>query len=177
MEGLTFIRDLTWPEVFEIWRGNEEKLVKWEEVYKRRGFDSWEAWRKDLITPWHLDTRTWKLYRIEQPGKTIANFHGGPFRGWTERYYNGATVPTFAEIMKHPGLQTVHAFKDFITNFPSPTTVTGVQNDDGIVIIEGMHRCTSIVMADAEGKTLTPEMFIALGDYVPGHLPLVGKRD
>ncbi|MCC6563700.1 hypothetical protein IT087_02300, partial [Candidatus Uhrbacteria bacterium] len=51
-------------------------------------------------------------------------------------------------------------------------TITGVQNDDGIVIIEGMHRCTSIVLGRLE-----PEIYIALADYQPGHLPLVGKRD
>lgn len=177
LPGLTYIRDLTWTEVFEIWRGNEEHLTKWEEIYKKRGFETWEAWRKNLIAPMELEQRTWKLYRIEHPGKTIAGFHGGPFRGWTERYYNGAIAPTFDKIIQHPDIKTVHAFKDFIANFPSPTTVTGVQNDDGIVIIEGMHRSASVVMAEAQGKNLEPEILIALADYVPGHLPLVGKRD
>ncbi|MCK9361224.1 hypothetical protein M0Q28_03255 [Patescibacteria group bacterium] len=177
MEGLTFVRDLTWPEVFKIWRGNEEHLEKWKELYKKRGFETWEVWRRNLIAPMDLESRTWKLYRIETPGKTIANFHGGPFRGWTERYYDGVAAPEFREIIKHPNIKTVFAFQDFIANFPSPTTVTGVQNDDGVVIIEGMHRSTSVVLAAAEGKDLEPEMYIALADYQPGHLPLVGKRD
>jgi hypothetical protein len=174
---LSFVRDLTWPEVFEIWRANEEYLTKWEEVYKRRGFETWEAWRTNLIVPMELESKTWKLYRIERPTQTIAGFHGGPFRGWTERYYDGATVPEFRAIVRHPEIKTVHAFQDFISNFPSPTTITGVQNDDGIVIVEGMHRCTSLVLAEAQGKHLDPELYIALADFVPGHLPLVGKRD
>ena len=82
MDGLTFIRDLTWPEVFEIWRANEEHLEKWKELYTKRGFGTWEAWRKNLIAPMELESRSWKLYRIEQPAKTVAGFHGGPFRGW-----------------------------------------------------------------------------------------------
>ena len=172
MEGLTFIRDLTWPEVFEIWRANEEHLEKWKELYTKRGFETWEAWRKNLIAPMDLESRTWKLFRIEQPAKTVAGFHGGPFRGWTERYYNSVAAPEFRTIIRHPDIQTVFAFKDFIANFPSPTTVTGVQNDDGIVIIEGMHRCTSVVLGNLE-----PEMYISLADYMPGHLPVVGKKD
>lgn len=172
MNGLTFVRDLAWPEVFEIWRANEEHLTKWEEIYKKRGFETWKDWRKNLIAPMDLEARSWKLYRIDQPSETIAGFHGGPFRGWTERYYNGAAAPDFSTIIQHPDIQNVFAFKDFIANFPSPTTITGVQNDDGVVIIEGMHRCTSVVL----GK-LNPEIYIALADHVPGHLPLVGKRD
>lgn len=170
--GLTFVRDLSWSEAFEIWRKNEECLEKWKEVYERRGFSSWEAWRKDLIAPWNLEARTWKLYKIDQPTKTVSKFHGGPFLGWTERYYNEATAPTFTEIVTHPDIQTVPAFKDFVTNFPSPTTITGVQNDDGIVIIEGMHRCAALVFGN-----LNPEIYIALADFEPGHLERVGKKD
>lgn len=177
MPGLTFIRELTWSDVFEIWRKNEEALEKWKEVYTRRGFETWEAWRKNLIAPWNLESRTWKLYRIKDAANVIADFHGGPFRGWTERYYNGVIAPTFREIIRHPDIRTVHAFKDFISDFPSPTTVTGIQNDDGVVIIEGMHRCTSVVLAESQGAPIEPELYIALADYVPGHLPLVGKRD
>lgn len=44
---LEFIKDLTWPEVFEVWRQNEENRKNWKQHYAERGFGSC-AW----LWPW-----------------------------------------------------------------------------------------------------------------------------
>ena len=175
--GLTFVRDLTWPEVFEIWRANEEHLEHWKELYTQRGFSSWEAWRRPYAEAHGLSKKSWKLFRIDHPMTTVPTFHGGPFRGWTERFYNGTAAPTFQTIAQHPEIQTHTGIREILEHFPAPTTLTGVQNDDGVVIVEGMHRCATLALAEAEKRTIQADVFIALADYEPGQLTIVGKRD
>lgn len=175
--GLTFIRDLTWEDVFEIWRGNEEHRPNWIKLYTERGFSSWTDWRRPYADQLGLPTKSWKLYRVDDASITVPNLHGGPFRGWSERFYNGVSVPTFKEIVNHPDIKSHTGILDIEEHFPVPTTITAVQNDDGIILTEGMHRCAAIAIASAENKNIATELYIALSDYEPGHLPLVGKRD
>lgn len=175
--GLTFLRDLTWPDVFEIWRENEEHLDHWKQLYTERGFSSWEDWRRPYAEAHGLSRKSWKLFRVEHPMITVQTFHGGPFRGWTERFYEGAPAPDFHTLAQHPDIQTHTGIREIMERFPSSTTITGVQNDDGIVIVEGMHRCAALALAAAEKRDIKSEVYIALADFEPGHLSIVGKRD
>src|SRR5687768_15402658 len=175
ISGLTFVRDLTWDEVFEIWRSNEEHRENWKKLWQERGFASWADWRKTYADQFGLPAKSWKLYRVDDASTTVPDFRGGPFRGWTERFYNGVSAPTFKEIVTHPDIQSHTGILDMKKNFPVPTTITGVHNDDGIIITEGMHRCAAIALAAVDGENIAPELFIALSDKERGHLPLVGK--
>jgi hypothetical protein len=175
--GLTLIRELSWNDVFEFWRENEEHRENWTKLWKERGFASWADWRKTYADGLGLPSKSWKLYRVDDASISIPDFHGGPFRGWTERFYNGASAPAFKEIVKHPDIRSHTGILDIKKHFPVPTTITGVQNDDGIVITEGMHRCAAIALAAADGQNIATELYIALSDKEPGHLPLIGKRD
>jgi len=166
MHGLELIRPIAWAEVFEIWRADEESRPNWIAVWKERGFSSWEEWRvTTIVAPLDLVSREWRLYRVNDPMRTVPTFRGGPFRTWAERYYNGEEMPTFAEIAKHPDFETGEGVPELMENFPKETTVTGIVTDIGIVIGEGMHRCTAVARAAIVGRAIAGEFFIALADF------------
>lgn len=173
---MEYVKDLTWEDVFEIWRQNEEGRQNWIEHFQSRGFKSWEEWRKTYVKPLGLPNRQYKLYSVINPEQTVLTFHGGPFRSWTERFYGDTHVPTFAEfaslsqIQEHPGIQEI------MNNFPTDTVVTGVTTDDGVVIVEGMHRCCAVALAARQGRRIASGFHIALADYKPGVLPMVGRH-
>lgn len=105
----------------------------------------------------------------------IPSFRGGPFNGWIKNIYGDAgTTPTFMIIaqkldeMKHEGIRSL------LESFPNRTVVIGVVTGDDIVIVEGMHRCSAIALAAAEGKTVETKLLIALGSELPGDLSVVG---
>ena len=76
---LTHLGDLTWPDVFEIWRKNEADSEAWRTAYTARGFDSWAAWRMSYAEPLKLPTLSWALYQVDEPVATVPQFFGGPF--------------------------------------------------------------------------------------------------
>src|SRR5690349_9801703 len=93
-DQFTLMRPLPWSEVWEIWRTNEANRAAWTQHFTSRGFKSWEEWRQNYINDFHCAERQWQLYRIVNPLQSIPNFHGGPFRTWIERYYDGQPQPT-----------------------------------------------------------------------------------
>jgi len=92
-----YVKPLTWQEVFAIWRENEAGNPNWEAHYKERGFNSWEEWRSAYAEPLKCAGREWELYKILDPMQSMPKFHGGPFRGWKEKYYGEDNFPTFAQ--------------------------------------------------------------------------------
>ncbi len=59
-------------------------------------------------------------------------------------------------------------------NFPGATTLSGLLTDQGIVIIEGMHRSCALALAAQNHKTVTTEIKICLADTRGEVLPLTG---
>lgn len=175
MQDLEFIRPLGWNEVFEFWRGNEAGNPDWVKVAQDRGFDSWEEWRRTYVAPFRLEEREWTLHRVTDPMVSVPKFHGGPFRGWIEKIYGDAgPTPTFEEVAKRPAAQENGRVLSLLESFPAETTITGVRTPQGIVVLEGTHRCAAIALAKAGGKTIRTDLTIALGSALPGDLPIVG---
>ncbi len=175
MNDLEFEKDLAWADVFEIWRENEEDRENWKRLWKEKGFDSWEEWRMRYAEPFKLPEREWKLYRVKNVLKLVPTFRGGPFRAWVERFYDGREAPAFSELIRHPELKTHGGVIDIMNNFPEKTTISAVETADGIVIVEGMHRCAAIALSEANGKQINTTLKIALGSELPGELPVIGK--
>jgi len=175
MNGLTEIKKLSWSDVFDIWRQNEENSEHWQKYWKAKGFESWEAWRNHTHANLHGETLSWTLYKVEDPAKTVLQFLGGPFRSWTKWFYLNNTHPSFTDIVQHPGIQNHRAILELIDSFPSPTTITGVKTSDGIVVIEGMHRTCALALSIVQNRPITPKLYIALADF-PGELPLLGAE-
>lgn len=167
---LDYVRSLTWPEVKEMWRGNEEYLEHWQKYWKAQGYKSWEEWRKKFFWRFNTARADWALYRISSPQESIPLFKPGSFRGWRKFYYPNFTYTTFAEltlnsnIINHP---PIREFQDHLKKM-GHTTIIGLVDPDSttITVIEGMHRCaaycTSMLTELSENRPKT-EFYIALG--------------
>lgn len=176
LHGLEHIRPLSWQETFGFWRDSEGSSLHWLRLARDRGFDSWAEWRLAYAPPFRLPERAWNLYRVADPLREVPRFRGGPFKGWIERTYGDAgAMPQFRVIAERlTDIQRGYVRK-LMADFPNETTVIGVRTDDGIVIIEGTHRCCAIAKAASEGAAIETDLHIALGSCLPGGLPIVGK--
>lgn len=175
LEGLEPLRPLTWTEVFGFWRENEAGNPDWQKHAIERGFASWEEWRATYVAPFHLTERTWRLYRVMDPLSAVPTFHGGPFRAWVEQFYGDAgTTPTFSVIAQRVAEKKNGRVEALLKDFPERTVVTGIETEQGIVIVEGTHRCAAIARAAAERRPIEMELLLALGSALPGPLPIVG---
>lgn len=175
LHGLTHLRSLTWNDVFAIWRANEGDDSHWGPHARERGFPDWAAWRMSYATPLRCPEREWHLFRIDNPFVSVPTFLGGPFRSWRERFYGGVDHPTFATLAEHASIQTHGTVLDMIAHFPMETTITGLRTDHGVIVIEGMHRCSAIALAAARGQHVATTMTIALADASGETLPPVGR--
>ena len=160
-----YIKNLSWKDVFDMWRESEENLPHWIDVYKAKNFDSWEAWRSGAVKSLKLDERQWKLYKIIDPLASVPYFYGGPFKTWREKYYDGKEFVTFAELVGHPEIKNNSVINEIKDNFPKQTEFMGLQTEEGIVIIDGMHRCSAIALATRENRDIETSATIALARF------------
>lgn len=174
--NLKLIKPLTWPEVFEIWRQNEDYPGShWISLWQERGFKSWEAWRTTYIKPNGLDELQWGLYEIENPPQAIPLFHGGPFRSWIEKFYQGRENPTFAALAEMLEIQAHQGILNMLANFPKETTISAVIINKEAYVVEGMHRCAALALAAKQSLKLDSRVKVALAQYNRDKLPIVGK--
>jgi len=174
---LQLIKKLSWPEVFEIWRKNEDYSGShWIEHWQSRGFSSWQEWRERYVKPWGLDHLDWELYEIINPVETVAEFCGGSFRSWAEKFYNGKDNPSFIELAANPEIQNHQGVLKFFNNFPKETIISAVILNGKIVIVEGMHRCAALGLAAHYGKKIDTKVQLALAQYDMQSLPVIGQQ-
>lgn len=178
-DNLKFIRPLTWDEVFETMRQNEDYPGShWIPLWQQRGFKSWEEWRMTYVKRFELDKlNDWGLYEIIDPLKTVPDFCGGSFTSWVKRFYQGEANPSFAKLAQHPEIQSHQGMISFMNNFPRETTISAVILDDKIVIVEGMHRCAAIALAASQSKAIKTNMKICLATHYLDKLPIAGQAD
>lgn len=175
LDGLTVVEPLTWVQVFAVWRANEGDDSHWGPHARERGFPNWEAWRMTYALPLRLPERAWYMFRVADSLTSVPTFRGGPFGSWIRRFYAGDPHPTFATLAQHPDIRTHGTVRALQRSFPLETAISGLLTDDGIVIVEGMHRCCAIALAAAEGTPLTTTLTIALADARNETLPAVGQ--
>lgn len=175
--ALIEIKNLTWDEVFSLWRDNEAHVPRWIEHYKAAGYANWDEWRKHSMHDLDLQKLDWKLYDIEDPAHTVSEFYGGPFRTWIKHQYDGQRTMQFSELAKKPAVQESLTTNQIIENFPKHSTLMGLRTPQGIFIIEGMHRCCALAVAAYKNIELSPNIQIALADYMDQEIPLSGHED
>lgn len=171
IDGLIFEKNLSWPEVFDIWEANEAGNPGWIRLYRERGFGNWRDWRYSYVKNLQPENLSWCLYQIKNPLASVPNFRGGPFGAWM-KYYQGRPSMSFAELAKNKSVRAVQRTRQFIRFFPEKTTLIGlVTRDKKITIIEGTHRCLAMAMIKESGRDFRAEIFIALApvklDYLP----------
>lgn len=175
MKNLEKIKSATWNEVFEIWKQNEANEPHWIELYKNRGFNSWEDWRINYIKPLGLSELSWDLYKINKPLETVPNFFGGPFKAWKEIFYKKRKTLKFSKLAKLPEIKMHQGILKIKENFPQKTAFIGIIVNGRIHIIEGMHRSAAVALLKEEKRELKSEIIIALSKYPTADLPVVGQ--
>jgi len=170
MEDLRFLNDISWREVFSAWRDQESMLPKWIEHYTQRGFHSWDSWRNSSVEVLHPENLSWKLYEITDPVKTVPNFYIGPFRSWIKKY-SIAKPTTFHELVEHQQFQE----EKKTGPFPEATMLVGLQNEGRIIIIEGVHRCCALAVAQKQNISIKLKVFLACADF-KDELPQLGQE-
>jgi len=174
-EQYKWIRELSFADVFEIWRRNEEGKEQWESHARERGFRGWEEWRMRYVKALGLRKRHWSLYQVINPLAVVPKWRGGPFKTWMERHYGGIFTPTFAQLAKQPDMQKHAGPKEAQGAFPRTTTVIALFRDGQLVVIEGMHRCVAIALAARVGRPIETSLFAALADASGEELKPVGQ--
>ncbi|MDO8425321.1 MAG: hypothetical protein Q7T01_02300 [bacterium] len=175
LKGLIPMEPLSWEQVFAFWRENEGDDSHWGLHARSRGFPEWAAWRMSYASALRLPERAWRCCRVRDPYALVPTFRGGPYRTWKEQFYGDDPHPTFAQIARHPGIWTHEGVLSIAGKFPEETTIIGLICDSGIVIIEGMHRCTAIAFATAACVRIAHDLTIALADARGETLPIIGQ--
>jgi len=176
-KNLKFIKKMSWENVFDVWRENEDYPGShWIALWQERGFKSWADWRMTYANRFQLQDLDWALYEINNHMEFIPQICGGSFSSWVKLFYQGEENPLFSKIVKHPDVQTHKGILEFMENFPADTTISAVILNDKIVVVEGMHRCAAIALAGLQGKQIKTKMKICLADHFLDKLPVSGQH-
>lgn len=170
---------ISWPDVLAGWRADEEHQVGWQNIWREKGLSGWEAWRAHHIEPFGCAQRSWHLYRLRDPLASVPYFYGGPHKAWIKRYYNGENLRTFDWLASHTDIleratRPGDKIHDLLNSFPTLTTLIGFMTDQGVVILEGMHRCCALTVMAARHQQFSGEVRLALADARGETLPIVG---
>ena len=175
-EFLRPIKTLSWADVFSLWRDGESQLPRWITHYRNSGFASWDAWRTNTLRDLHHQDLAWTLFELIDPTAHVPDFIGGPFRPWITRYYEGAKSRTFREIVQNRALRSNPIVHEMLANFPKETYLVGLETAQGLVVIEGMHRCCALALAAESNAAIESRVFIALAPY-SGEIPEMGRAN
>lgn len=175
-DSLSFIEPLTWDEVFALWRAGEAALPRWIDHYKSGGFASWDEWRRNTLRDVQYATLSWKLFKLENPTDTVLHFFGGPFRAWIKNNYQGSRARSFEELANDPKIQNNEIVKEMVADFPAVTNLVGLQVEEKVFIIEGMHRCCALAVMAMQKMELRSKVLIALAPH-SGEIPEMGRPD
>ncbi len=179
MKDLKFIKKLSWSDVFEMWRKDEEDLEHWKSYWHTKGFKSWADWRMEQVRATGADKLKWELYEIEDALKTIPTWKGGPTTTWLKYFYaplgrDANNLPTFAELATSPAVGNHYYILDLIKTFPKKTMFAAVKTSQGIVIVQGMHRACAIALSVAQGRPVKTKVQVALAK-IKGNLVVKRK--
>lgn len=173
------IERLTWEDVFNLWRNNEIHLPHWRRYYKTKGHKSWEEFRRPVGKTLKLDGRAWYIYEITNPLKTVPKLLGGPYKEWRNYIpsYGKRRIPPFSHIARYPVIKDHKTINQIRRKFPKDVVLIGLATEDGITIIEGMHRCCAMALAAKRGENPDTKVTIALARYsMKKLLAIMNKR-
>ncbi len=165
-QGLDLKKDISWDEVFDAWREREiGQDWGWDSVIKDHGYDNWDDWRMSYVLRFfgnNYEQRTWKLYTISNPMTFIPNMFVGSFQGWKKYYPAGKKQARFSDL---ENVDTNKKVEQILENFPSETTIIGIEYQGKISLFEGTHRCAAIALAAEQGKEIQSNITIVLTSF------------
>lgn len=183
MKDLIFIKDTTWPEIFESWKNREGNDSGWiNTATKIKGWPDWASWRQYTAAQFGAEKREWKIYRIANPNKVVSEMLVGPYTGWQNRL-PVKNILSFAEMLEIPANYEAFSKNDkvfgMIKNWPASTQFIGIVRADNkkIVCLEGHHRATAIALVSRNNESLKidGEVTIALAELLSGEEKLLDE--
>ncbi|MEK7194866.1 MAG: hypothetical protein AAB667_01275 [Patescibacteria group bacterium] len=177
MSNLEKVKNLSWPEVFEIWHKTEAPLEHWQKLWKEKGFTSWEAWRQATHANLRGQELSWGLYKIQNSADEIPNWRGGMFHAWAKWFYPvlSEQPPRLKDLVAHPGISNHWYVREISKNFPTETTITTIRFKNGdLMVVEGMHRCCAIAVAAHNQTPLNSNITVAVADWPFDDPPRLG---
>lgn len=156
----TSVKATTWNNVFTDWR-EREAAWGWEAVWRPRGFESWDAWRKTYTEPLGLEQRTWEIVRLDDPAAIVPRMWAVAYSGWKRYYPLSSSRARLSDIAAHPDLPTNEKVVGLLKSFPNPTTMIALRSGDDIALFEGLHRAAAIALAARDGRRVAGDVFVA----------------
>lgn len=169
-----FEKELPWQEVFGFWQVNESKSDYWIDLYRSRGYSNWSEWRMTYVEPLLMDKLDWKLYDIKDPLATVPGFYCGPFTAW-QKYYHRGGLRQYKDLIRGKNLSAKESkISGLAENFPVGVILIGLIVKNGIVIIEGNHRCLVLTLMAKNKRKFFGQVSIALAASKLDELPVIG---
>ncbi|MCC6643788.1 hypothetical protein IT411_03495 [Candidatus Peregrinibacteria bacterium] len=167
MQGLDFIEDSTWEEVFANWRADEAEQPSWQECARKKGWDNWESWRNYAADRLSLSRKKWRLYEVQSPQDFIPEMLVGPFKSWQqhlkEEQINELTFAEYVEL-ESKRLSTNNKIVSLLWRFPRETQLIALRRPDRdqLTCFEGTHRSLTTAVAKKHGIALPASIKVRL---------------
>ena len=174
MNILAFDSHTTWQQVFSDWRAREVAWG-WEDVWQPRGFASWDEWRRTYTEPLGFESRSWQIFRVDDPVAVVPDMWAVAYSGWKRYYPPGASRARLQDIAAHPDLPQNEKIIGLQNFFPNPTTLIAIRSGDDFALFEGMHRASTIALVAREGRRVAGELFVTLTTFGPDEKMLFEK--
>ncbi len=162
MNDLLYIRDIPWKEIWNTWKTTEEE--SWREYYTEKGFATWESWRNKYLDIIHPESRTWKLYNIQDPLLSVPECFVGPFLGW-KQYYDDRAHSRYKDIAKHPKIKENGKIAKMLADYPEEVLFIGLQGNNKTMFIEGTHRAVALSILSDEVRDVETNAMVAMTEF------------
>lgn len=167
---LSFFQNITWKEILDAWEKDEAHQVFWQEIYKQ--YPSWKKWRESCLSNDSLQYKDWMLYKINDPVAFANEVYCCPFNTWF-KHYTEKNIPSKQErdnsylgkIVMNSSLQNNPKICNILQEFPRESQILGITDGKRIMLYEGHHRCSALVLATMEKKIMNINLTIALCHY------------
>ena len=167
-------KPLKWEEVFLFWYKCEGKRQNWIDLARKNGFTSWSDWRlTSYAIPFGCASADWNLYEVANADQLVLDFHGGPFKSWIKRYYDGKKEKTFNEIVEQSDITNNQTIQNIVKDFPVDKIIICLEVNGKIYTIEGMHRCCALAIINKQQINIAPQkVYFAIGKSSLKELPI-----
>lgn len=165
------LREIFWPEILEKWKEDEAPQELWQNIWKQKGYSSWEEWRGDYISPLQPQNLKWSLFKLKDPLKNMPSFFGVPTKTWIQNFYKGATTMQLKDIQEMTETSS-RKINDLKKNFPAQTMLVGIIHQGKIILIEGMHRACALAGWNPS-QDFNSEVCLALANWDKEEIPIL----
>jgi len=180
---MKFIKDTTWPEVFQGWKEREASNPGWINcATKIKGWPDWKSWRSFTASQFQADKREWQIFEFTDPLNEIPDMLIGPYQGWQKKLPQKNSL-TFKDLLnikeQYNSFSKNKGVLSIMAGLPFSTAFIGLIRDDldKLVCLEGHHRATAIALTKKQGKQINfkNNIKIALAYLAKDEIDLLDK--